>query len=289
MIQLLAIVFHLRFGEARLFEPIEVLPIEQPRIGERVKHVLVAGRVLASVGVDKRLCVCEHPLLEVGTDASVDFAERVAVAQPRPQAGPVDAPFVHREHGCAVGWAVSMQAFEFADASFDQALAAELGAAIGAVLDQQILNGSGSSGQMRGLLNVSGITSVAKTNASPTAATNYAAISDLVKQTSDAYGGIVDSLLMAPRRFAFIESKLGHAPSWLRLRPAVAGAMPENLGGSSNEDRVIAIPAREIILHVNQPRFQVFAEVLGATLQIRVQALYSQPSSLAGCRLRSVF
>jgi HK97 family phage major capsid protein len=168
---------------------------------------------------------------------------------------------------------LSLQAFSFADESFDRALAADLGAAVGAVLDQQILNGSGSSGQMRGLLNVSGVTSVTKTNASPTATTNYAAIGDLVKQTSDAYGGMVDTLLLAPRRFAWITSKLAFTPDWLRLQPAVAGAMPENLGGGTNEDRVIAIPRREIILHVGQPRFQVYAEVLSGNLQVRVQAL----------------
>lgn len=167
----------------------------------------------------------------------------------------------------------SLQAFSFADESFDQALAADLGAAIGAVLDQQILNGSGSSGQMRGLLNVVGVTSVAKTNGAPTAITNYAAIGDLVKQTSDAYGGMVDTLIMAPRRFSWITSKSAFVPDWLRTNVAVAGAMPENLGGGTNEDRVIAIPSREILLYVGRPRFQVLAEVLSGTLQVRIIAL----------------
>jgi HK97 family phage major capsid protein len=168
---------------------------------------------------------------------------------------------------------LSIQGYEFAGPEFDVALAAELGAAVAAALDSQIITGTGSSGQMRGLLNIVGLTSVAKTNATPTATTNYAAVGDLVNQTSVAYGGPLDTLLFHPRRRAFIESKLAFNPGWLGLTPAVVNSIPANLGGGTNEDRVIAIPGSEIILYAGQPRFQVRDEVLSGTLQVRIQSV----------------
>ena len=64
-------------------------------------------------------------------------------------------------------------------ASIDVVLAADLGAAVGTALDSQILYGTGANGQLRGFVNVSGITTVTKTNAAPTGATNLAAIGNL--------------------------------------------------------------------------------------------------------------
>jgi hypothetical protein len=167
---------------------------------------------------------------------------------------------------------ISLQGWAFAD-GLDAALAAELGSAVATQLDSQIVSGIGSAGQMRGLTQVVGITSVAKTNGAPTGTTNYKAISDLVNQTAVAYGTMPDTLLLHPRRFAFITGQLAFAPNWFGLRPAVVNSIPTALGSGTNEDRVIAIPSNEIILHAGQPRIRVLAEVLAGTLQVRVQPI----------------
>src|SRR5262249_50165021 len=89
----------------------------------------------------------------------------------------------------------------------DIALARELGEALGTALDAQIVFGTGSAGQLRGLANVSGITSVTATNASPTAASNFARIGDLTAQHAAGYGSLADTLLIHPRRISFIRVK----------------------------------------------------------------------------------
>jgi HK97 family phage major capsid protein len=53
--------------------------------------------------------------------------------------------------------------------NFDAVIAAELGAAYAVQLEQQAIQGTGSASQLLGILNASGIASVAYTSGSPTA------------------------------------------------------------------------------------------------------------------------
>lgn len=62
----------------------------------------------------------------------------------------------------------SIQALEWADPQADISIAADLGKAIGAAIDAQLVAGSNASGQMLGFANVTGIKTVAWTDASPT-------------------------------------------------------------------------------------------------------------------------
>ena len=211
----------------------------------------------------------ETPRIATATSAAIQASEASAASETDLDSDTVTSPVVT----IAAQQDMSDQLFERSSGgTMDIYLATELGEALAAVLDAQIISGSGSSGQLRGILNVSGVTAVTKTNGSPTAVTNYAAIGDLVKQASDAYGGMVDTLVMAPRRLAFIKSKLGYVPEWLGLRAVASSAVPTNLGASTNEDRIIALPGQEIILHVDPPSFGVFPDVLSGTMETRYQA-----------------
>lgn len=58
---------------------------------------------------------------------------------------------------------MSRQVFELSRPGMDEVIADDLGRAFGGALDVQIVNGSGASGQLRGLLQVAGILSVAGT------------------------------------------------------------------------------------------------------------------------------
>lgn len=69
---------------------------------------------------------------------------------------------------------ISQQAVDLSN--IDEAVAGELGSAYGSQLDVQVLNGSGSAGQLLGLLNVPGIASVVYTSATPTALENLARV-----------------------------------------------------------------------------------------------------------------
>jgi Phage capsid family len=163
----------------------------------------------------------------------------------------------------------SRQLFDFAEPNLDQALAAELGAAIAAATDDIVLHGSGTGMTPRGLQNVSGITALSKTNASPTPATNLAAIGDLVNQTSAAYGAQVDTIVLHPRRFNFLISKLGYAPQWPTSNVVVSAAIATNVGGS--QDEIYAFASSEVWLFRRPPAIAIYPEVKSATLEVRVQ------------------
>src|SRR5207247_1438445 len=73
---------------------------------------------------------------------------------------------------------LSQQLLDRADPTGDVWLAAELGRAHGEKLDEKLLAGSGTAPELRGLLNVTGLTSVAYTDASPTQAEAWPKLMD---------------------------------------------------------------------------------------------------------------
>ncbi len=166
---------------------------------------------------------------------------------------------------------VAQQLLDRAVPSLDVALADELGNAYGAQLDAQVISGSGAAGQLLGLLSVTGITSVTYTSATPTASENLAQIGRLVAATATAFGGLVDTILLHPRRAAFIRSKIGGAVEWPVANVVEVGSLPVNLGAGTNEDTVVALQASESPLFVQPSSFRVFEDVLSANLSERAQ------------------
>ena len=75
-------------------------------------------------------------------------------------------------------------------------LTKELGTLVGQTLDLQIINGSGSAGQMAGLLVVSGTTAVTSTTV--TAVANIATIGKAYDLASVAGGVVADTMVAIP-------------------------------------------------------------------------------------------
>jgi HK97 family phage major capsid protein len=106
----------------------------------------------------------------------------------------------------AAGQQVSRQAVE-RGTGIDSLIAADMMGAVATVLEDQVLNGSGSSGNMLGLSNISGINSVTYTDGSPTAAECYSKIVDGIQQiNSNRFAG-ADLIVMHPRRLAWFQSE----------------------------------------------------------------------------------
>lgn len=140
----------------------------------------------------------------------------------------------------------SRQALErLASGAMDVILAKELGASLATAIDGQVLSGTGASGQTRGLLNVSGITTVTWTDATPTPGELVENIWTLASRTAVAYGGPIGLLIAHPRRLDWLEGKAASAaaPFQPRLpgRIVEAGTIPTNIGAGTNEDVVIAL------------------------------------------------
>ena len=105
----------------------------------------------------------------------------------------------------AAGQQVSRQAVE-RGTGIDALIAADMMGAMATVLEDQVLHGSGSSGNMLGLSNISGTNAITFTDGSPTAAETYSKIVDGIQQiNSNRFAG-ADLIVMHPRRLAFMQA-----------------------------------------------------------------------------------
>lgn len=136
-----------------------------------------------------------------GSSAAVQAAENDAVSETD-----IDDTLLTADvRTIAAGQQLSRQAVE-RGTGVDALVAADMLGAMATTLDNQLLNGSGSSGQLLGLANVAGINSVTYTDASPTAAELYSKIVDGIQQVnSNRYAG-ADLIVMHPRRLAFLQA-----------------------------------------------------------------------------------
>ena len=136
-----------------------------------------------------------------GSSAAVQAAENDAVSETD-----IDDTLLTADvRTIAAGQQLSRQAIERGTA-VDALVAADMIGAMATTLDDQLINGSGSSGQLLGLANVAGINSVTYTDASPTAAELYSKIVDGIQQVnSNRYAG-ADLIVMHPRRLAFMQA-----------------------------------------------------------------------------------
>jgi HK97 family phage major capsid protein len=197
---------------------------------------------------------------------------------------------------------VSRQALD-RGATFEQVIFADLAADYAAKLDAQLLTGSGSSGQHLGALNVGSINAVTYTDASPTVAELWPKLADAVQQvSSNRYAG-PSHIVMHPRRWAWFLAATdstgrpfvvpgGNGPTnaagvvdvqgygagvgTLMGLPVVTDAnVPTNLGAGTNEDRVLAVQAAELLLMEEgdgAPMQLRFDEALSSSLGVRLLA-----------------
>jgi HK97 family phage major capsid protein len=136
-----------------------------------------------------------------GASAAVQAAENDAVSETDVD----DTLMTVDVRTVASGQQLSRQAIE-RGTGVDQLIAADMLGALATVLDNQCLNGSGSSGQMLGLANVAGVNAVTYDDASPTAAEAFSKLVDGIQQVnSNRYAG-ADLIVMHPRRLAWFQA-----------------------------------------------------------------------------------
>jgi hypothetical protein len=190
----------------------------------------------------------------------------------------------------------SRQVYDRALPGLDQVIAAELGAAMGQQIDVAAIQGTGASGQTRGILNVSGTVSVTHTDASPSVGEQvakawqaYAVLADTAAggygtANPDAYLTIVH-----PRRYAFLKAnQSGQTTFELPGEVVPSASVPTNLGAGTNEDRIIVLDRTQSFIAASAPKFEVLEEPLSGILGIRLRAhcyvaamFGRQPTSIA--------
>jgi hypothetical protein len=158
----------------------------------------------------------------------------------------------------------------------DAEIAASLGASWAAVLESQVISGSGASGQLLGILNSTPTTSQTYTDAAPTAAKNFSAVQNLIAGTSTAFGAPVDAVVLHTRRAAFIRAgqvvnqALGAAGYGAEV--IESEGIPVTLGAGTNQDALIALRLAEVPVFITPPRFELQSGVISGTLQVAITA-----------------
>ena len=123
---------------------------------------------------------------------------------------------------------IAIQLLEQSPVNFDEVIFQDLLADYATRLDTQVISGTGSNGQVRGLRNTSGITTITWTEADPTVAKLYGQLADAVQRVHTTRFLAPQVIVMHPRRWAWFLAALDTTQ-----RPLVlpAGNQPQNATG----------------------------------------------------------
>ncbi len=205
---------------------------------------------------------------------------------------------------------VSLQAVR-RGSGIDRIVIQDLVMAHDATLGSQVINGAGSSGEHRGIRNVSGIQSVTYTDGNPTAAETHPQLLKLVSDVqSNTYFGI-SHFVMHPRRWWWLASQTGtNVPFYQTYTGIAQGAggvitdrryggvvgigpagtpvvvdanIPTNLGAGTNEDLILGVTAEELHLWMDPgaPLFIEAPQVGAGSLTVKY-VVYSFSAFTAG-------
>jgi HK97 family phage major capsid protein len=212
------------------------------------------------------------PRFATGSSAAVQNPEGSATSETDPdgdtQPGKIAAVAGHVD--------ISLQALEWADPQADISIAADLGKAIGAAIDAQLVAGSNASGQTLGLASVTGIKTVSWVDASPTSAEFVGQTWEGYDQIANGGQGVADPdsylVVMHPRRLAWAYNNVQNAQV---IAPAVPGRIVASAGirtslGAGTEDECLVIVPAELPAFAGPPTLEVDDESLSGTLQVRI-------------------
>lgn len=210
----------------------------------------------------------------------------------------------------ASGQQISRQAIE-RGSGVDSLIAADMMGAMAAQLESQIIVGSGGSGQLRGINNVEGQTSVVYTDGSPTVAELYPKIIDAIQSINSDRFLPADLIVMHPRRLGFLQAGLdttgrpiilptnnvpqnaigtgpvaGYGNTGVQIAgvPVVtSGAVPTDKGAGTNEDRIYVVRRSDMLLfeQPGQPALVRYDATAGLNLTATLVA-YEYACFIAG-------
>jgi HK97 family phage prohead protease/HK97 family phage major capsid protein len=172
--------------------------------------------------------------------------------------------------------------------TFDLYLASELGRAYAAELDRQLVEGTGSNGELRGMANWPGIVSRTWNDSTPTGPELVKELWALSKQAAAAYGDELSVLVLHPRRRAWLESEYASlaSPRLPGRQTVLSAAVP--LAGSPLADKAYLLEPAACLLGYREPVFRVYSDWSGSgTLTVQVLVVgfaalvVKQPSGVA--------
>lgn len=229
---------------------------------------LVTVRDLPLKGMTVRV-----PRLTTGTTTAVQAGEDTSVSESDPVSVAVDGGVV-----TLTGMVdVSRQLLERSGGLADEAIGRDLAEDLARVLDQQVIDGSGASGQITGLLQTSGITSTTYTDASPTVAEWRAQVWKNYRDVVSAAGLEPDVLAWHQTRAAWAWSGTDTVERQmvgidLPVAQTVVGAVPTTKGTGTNEDRTLIWNRESVHLFLSPVTFTVDPDLGSGTGTVRILA-----------------
>lgn len=263
--------------------------IDLPRFGRTIANS-VRNLTLPS-GTDS----INVPKVATGTATGVQTADAAAVTSVDLTDTFVNAPV----RTIAGQQDIAMQLLDQSPVTFDEIVFADLIADYNQRLDVQCISGSGSAGQLLGILNVGSINAITYTDAAPTLPLMYPSLMKSLSLIAKNRKMMPTAVFLTPSRWFWAASALDtqsrplilpeqnnpYNPAALQTGGDVEGPVgrllnfplladgniPGNLGGGTNEERIISARTSDLYLWEGSMRTRVLSEVLSNTLQVRLQ------------------
>jgi HK97 family phage major capsid protein len=246
------------------------------------------------------------PKISGGTATAVQSTQNSAIQNTDMQTTSVSSPVTT----IAGGQTVSLQLMEQSPLNMDQVILNDLAASYGATFNSLVLNGSGTSGQPTGILNVAGINAVdfPTPTGTPTqaqvVAAFYSKVADAIQRISTNRFLPPDAIIMSPRRWAWLVATSdsnsrplvvpraggpfnavgvqggiaaqGYVGDMLGLPVYVDSQIPTNLAADAGtgEDAVIVARMSDLWTYESHVRAEAFEQSYASNMSVFVR-LYS--------------
>jgi HK97 family phage major capsid protein len=245
------------------------------------------------------------PKIATGAATAVQTADNAAVTQ----TDLTDTSVQAGVKTIAGQQSIALQLIEQSPVNFDQVVFQDLVADYNQRLDLQVISGSGSSGQVLGILNTSGIGTVTYSDTTQNAGTMYAAIANAIQSVHTNRFAPPTAIIMHPRRWGGLLAARDSQGRPLFLPnvqgPVNAGGIlsevasqgvvgnvqglpvitdpniPTNLGAGTNQDTILVLRASDSILFEGGVRTRALMEVKGQNLEVVLQ-VYNYVAFTAG-------
>jgi HK97 family phage major capsid protein len=242
--------------------------------------------------------VINVPKVNTGTAVAPQTTQNSAIQQTDITTTSVSSPVVT----IAGGQTVSLQLLEQSPVSIDGLILADLAADYAVKLNTQVLAGTGTSGQVAGLLTLSGTQTIPYTQATPALAGTgglYATLAFGIAKVHSARFAPPTAIVMSPLRWAWIVAQAdtlgrplvvpgasgpynsmgvstevvaeGSAGTLLNLPVFLDATIPTNLGTGTNEDRILIIRRDDLFTWEGHVRAQSFQETYASNLSVFVR------------------
>lgn len=235
------------------------------------------------------------PIISTGTTTAVQTADNQSVSE----TDLADASVSAGVKTIAGQQDVSIQALEQSPVNFDQIIFADLIADFATKVDVQVLAGSNSGGQVKGITGAAGINTVTYTDTTPTVGELYSKLADATQKIHTGRYLAPNVIVMHPRRWAWMLAAVdstgrplvvpsGQGPT--NAAGTFAGVLSEQVVGSvqglpvvtdpsigilggtgTNEDYILVMRASDSYLWESAIKTRVLPEVGSGNLTVRLQ------------------